>query len=241
MVGTIALRKEDAFENQEPTAIRGEVLARYRALREISKRHHSGALDFLSKDAIMHHAHRLGLADGKTLILDCMDELTLAFDLAIHTAPVGRSRAIDRYARSARFSRGSDEALVLEAMRNARFAVILVQGRYHAAGLTVTDLFRKTQLWLVDEGLETSLPEGTAFATRYFTPDRFSMTAGVGVPVDLSLLTDAIAFAPQLLRKSPAEVPDDRRFAEAIYRAAIADGTMEGITFQDPTGSDDAT
>jgi hypothetical protein len=240
MVAAVALRNEDAFENQGPTAIRGEVLARYRALREISKRLHSDALDFLSEDAIMHQARRLGLADGKTLILDSMDELTLAFDLAIHTAPVGRSRAIDRYARSARFASGSDEALVLEAMRNARFAVILVQRRHQAAGLEVTDLFRKTELWLVDEGLEISLPEGTAFATRYFTPDRFSMTAGVGMPVDLPMLTDAITSAPQLLRKSPAEVPDDRRFAEAIYRAAIADGTMEGITYRDPTHTGDA-
>ncbi len=40
---------------------------------------------------------------------------------------------------------------------------------------------------------------------------------------------------PHLLRKSSAEVPDDRRFAEAIYRAAVADGTMEGMRFQDPT------
>jgi hypothetical protein len=240
MVAAVALQKEPAFENQEPMAIRGEVLARYRQLREISKRHHSNVMDFLSKDAIMHHARRLGLAVGRTLILDSMDELTLAVDLAIHTAPADRSRAIDRYARSARFAHGSDEALVLEAMCNARFAVVLVQRRHQAAGLIVTDLFRKTELWLVDEGLEISLPAGTAFATRYFTPDRFSMTAGVGMPVDFTVLTNAIESAPQLLRKSPAQVPDDRRFAEAVYRATIADGTMEGITYRDPTGADDA-
>jgi hypothetical protein len=37
-------------------------------------------------------------------------------DLAIHTAPPGRSRVIDRYARSAQLPPGSDEALMLEAM-----------------------------------------------------------------------------------------------------------------------------
>ena len=65
---------------------------------------------------MLQHARRLGLAHGKTLMLDSIDELPLAFDLAIHTAPVGRSRAIDRYARSAQFAQGSDEALVLGAM-----------------------------------------------------------------------------------------------------------------------------
>jgi hypothetical protein len=234
------LRKENVFEHQAPIPSRGEVLARYRHLREMSKRHHSKAMDFLSKDAILQHARRLGLADGKNLILGSMEELTLAFDLAIHTAPADRSRAIERYARSAQFEPDSDEALVLEAMCNARFAVVLVQRRHQAAGLIVTDLFRKIELWLVDEGLELSLSEGTAFATRYYTPDRFSMTAGVGVPIDHVLLTRALESAPQLLRRSRAEAIEDRRFAETIYRAAIADGIMEGVTYQDPAGTGDA-
>lgn len=234
------LRTQIAFEHQTPTPSRGDVLARYRHLREISKRHHSKVMDFLSRDTILHHARRLGLAAGKTLLLDSMDELTLAFDLAIHTALVGRSRAIDRYARSTRFAQGSDEALVLEAMCDARFAVVLVQRRHQVAGLLVTDVFRKIELWLVDEGLEMSLPEGSAFATRYFTPDGFAMTAGVGMPVDLVLLTSAVESVPQLVRRSRAEAIEDRRFAEAVYRAAIADGIMEGISYQDPAGAGDA-
>ena len=60
---------------------RTEVLARYRHLREISKQHHSAALDFLSKDAVMSQARRLGLAQGKTLVLDSMDDLNLALTL----------------------------------------------------------------------------------------------------------------------------------------------------------------
>jgi len=238
VVVAVAVRTEDIVEPQVPS--RGEVLTRYRHLREISKRHHSAALKLLSRDAILHHARRLGLTDGKILILDSMDELTLAFDLAIHTAPAGRSRAIDRYARSTRFASGSDEVLVLEAMCNARFAIVVVRRQHPSAGLIVTDLFLKIDLWLMDEGLEVSLPVGTVFATRYFAPDRFVVTAGVGMPVDLDLLTSAIELVPVLLRKPRAETIDDRRFAEAIYRAAIAEGIMENMTYQDPTGSDDS-
>ena len=101
MVAAVALRKENLFENETATPSRGDVLARYRRMREISKRHNCNVMKFLSKDAILHQARRLGLAEGKTLILDSMDQLTLAIDLAIHTAAVDRSRAIDRYARSA--------------------------------------------------------------------------------------------------------------------------------------------
>jgi hypothetical protein len=241
MVAAAALRKENACESENATPSRGDVLARYRRMREISKRHHSNVMKLLSKDSILQQARRLGLADGKTLVLDSMDELMLAIDLAIHTAAAGRSRAIDRYARSAQFAPGSDEALVLEAMRDARFAVVLVQRRHQAAGLIVTDVFRKIGLWLVDEGLEISLPEGSAFATRYYTPDRFSMTAGVGMPVDLELLARAVASMPQLLRRSGVETIEDRRFAEAVYRAAIADGIMEGVTYQDPADAGGAS
>ena len=100
------------------------MLARYRHLREISKQHHANAMDFLSGDAVLSHARRLGLAHGKDLILESTNLLTLAFDLAIHTAPEGRSRAIDRYARSTRYAAGSDEALALEALCDARFAIL---------------------------------------------------------------------------------------------------------------------
>jgi hypothetical protein len=238
MVAAVGLRKEDSVEAQASSPSRSEVLARYRHLREIGKRHHANAMKYLSQDTILHHARRLGLMLGKTVILDNMDELTLAYDLAIYTAPDGRSRTIDRYARSARFAPGSDEALMLEAMSNARFTVVLVERRHPSAGLIVTDLFRKIELWLMDEGLEASLPVGTAFATRYYAPDRFVMTAGVGMPVDAGLLTSVVESTPQLLRKSRTEAIEDRRFAEAVYRAAIADGIMEGISYEDPAVRD---
>lgn len=157
----------------------------------------------------------------------------MAFDLAIHTAPKDRSRAIDRYSRAARLAPESDEALVLEALRRARFSIICLVRRHAVAGLIVRDLFRRDEFWLVDEGLESSLPEGAALATRLYTPEGFAMTAGVLVPLDIELMEDAIANTPQLLRKRWEEVIDERRFAEAIYRVALASGLMEQVAYQD--------
>lgn len=233
-MGTAMLCAHGELEYQASAPSRGDVLARYRRLREISKRHHSEVLNFLPRHAVLDQARRLGLAVGRTILLDNMDEITLAFDLAIHTSPAGRSRAIDRYARSTAFPQGSDEALVLDAMRGACFAIIIVKDRHPAAGLLVTDVFRESDLWLVDEGLEMSLPKGAACATRYCKPEDFAMTAGVCVPLDLVLLGTIVAAVPQLLSKALGEVVGDRRFAEAVYRAAIADGTTEMVSYQDP-------
>lgn len=238
-MGTAALRADSAPQQQTSSVSRDEVLARYRRLRELGMQHHAKALDFLARDALLQQARRLGLAHGRTFVLDDMDELTLAFDLAIHAAPAGRTRAIDRYARSARLPEGSDEAILLEAKRNARFAILIVQDRHPAAGLLVTDSVRETELWLMDEGLEQSLSKGDMFATRYYRPAEFAMTAGVIIPMDLTLLEAAILSLPPLGDISLVALLDDRRFAEALYRAALADGIMEKVAFRDPTPPDD--
>ena len=101
MAVAVIPREDNAFANDNPPLARNAVLARYRQLREISKRHHHDILKLISGDAMLQQARRLGLAQGRTLILDDMEEMSYVFDLAIYTAPPRRSRAIDRYARSA--------------------------------------------------------------------------------------------------------------------------------------------
>ena len=234
MAAAALVLRETSVEEIGADWNRREVLARYRRLREISKRHHHELLNFVSRGALLHQAQRLGLARGKTFILDDMDELSYAFDLAIHTAPPDRSRAIDRYARSARLDPQSDEALVLEAMRRARFSILAVERRHETAGLIAIDLVRRTEVWLVDIGLESCMPKGSVMATRLFAPERFSMTAGANVPFELEdMLPDVADLLPRLSCKPLHELIDDRRFAEAIYRAALAGGIMARVKYQD--------
>jgi hypothetical protein len=212
---------------------RDEVLARYRRLRAVSIDLHSEILNSLSADAVLRCARRLGVAQGRTLILEEMDDLHFAFDLAIYTAEAGRSRAIDRYARSAQLTPGSDEALVLAAMREAHFCILAIKRHHETAGMIATDLIRGTEHWLVDIGLESSIPDGYLMATRLFTPDRFAMTAGVDVPIDWSFIGEVLDLVPQLARKPIRIAVDDRRFAEAIYRIALEGGIMRQMVFQD--------
>jgi hypothetical protein len=209
------------------------VLARYRRLREISGRHQQEAVNLVPQDAVWYQARRLGLAIGRTVMFDDV-EVKYVFDLAIHTARPGRTPAIDRYARAARFAPESDEARMLEAMRNSQFTLFLVEHRHETAGLIVTDLVRQREIWLVDEGMESTFSEGAIFATRIYTPDFFSMTAGAGVPVDLELLEDLLDEMSPLAHKGIQAAVDDRRFAEAVFRIAIGSGLTERIGFQDP-------
>ena len=214
---------------------REEVLTRYRRLREISKRHQTEAVRYVPHSALLDQARRIGLAVGKTLVAESMDELTLAFDLALYTAPPGRSRGIERYARSAAVAAGSDDEVVLEAMRQARFSVWQVERRHEAVGLVVQDLMRENSLWLVDESLEQTAPEGMSVAMRVIMPEAFAMTCGVIVPVDAMLLDEVFEEVLGRIRGEADAIANDRRFATTIYRMAVLEGLMDQVGFVDPS------
>jgi hypothetical protein len=213
---------------------RDEITRRYRHLREISRRINDGLVKHVPASAIIKLARRFGLAERRTLVLESMDQMAFLFDLAIYTAPPERTRPIDRYARTVQFESGSDEARVLEAMVNARFILGTIERRHETAGLIIRDLLREKDVWLVDEGLECSTAGGGALVTRVFTPDEFSVTTGVVMPVDAAILDDAFDdVLPRLRNHTPEEICDDRRFAEAIYRTAMEHGIMDYIGFQE--------
>ena len=234
MTTTAAVRQpDDAAIRGSASLTRAELLVRYRRLREIGKQHHSSLLKFIAKNAVLSQARRLCLAKGKTLLLNSWEDINLVFDLLIYTAPQHRTRGIDRYARATKFALKSNEGLVVQAMQNARFSIITFTRRHPIAGLIVKDLYRGIECWLVDEGLEGSLPIGAVLATRLYSVDDFAMTTGISVPLDGELIMHVIADTPQLHRKKPEYVIDDFRFAEAIYRAAVVSGSVAQIVYQD--------
>jgi hypothetical protein len=208
----------------QETVPQREILGRYRHLRAISTRHHSATLDCLARSAMLEQAKHLGLAWGQILCPESEAEMTLLFDLAIHTAKPGRSRAIDRYAKSVSLQSGSDEALTLEAMRRARFSVWRIERQHETAGAIVTDLLRDSETWLVDEGLALSAELGMTLASRLCWPADFAMTCGVIVPIDAELMEEALFDSAVWLRHTdPNQLADDPRFATATRIALRAD------------------
>lgn len=104
-----------------PPLSRTEILARYRRLRQISKEQHEAVLDIIAPDVLLDWAKRLDLTKSKAVVLENDNEMTLPEDLAIYLPRLGHAHPLDRYARGARFAPNSDEAIVLAAMRRARF------------------------------------------------------------------------------------------------------------------------
>ena len=113
-------------------------------------------MDIIAPDVVLTWAKRLGLMQGKTLVLESEYEIILAEDLATYLPRPGRSHPLDRYAWAAQFAPDSDEAIVLEAMRHPHFSLWRVERRHETAGLILRDLLRGGEIWLVDEAMETN-------------------------------------------------------------------------------------
>jgi hypothetical protein len=206
-----------------------EILTRYRRLRQISKEHHHAVLDIIAPDVLLDWAKRLGLTEGRTVVLESEHEMTLAEDLATYLPRLGRSHPLDRYARAAQFALGSDEALMLEAMRHARFSLWRVERRHETAGLILGDVLRGEETWLVDETMEQNPPLGAAMAGRLLRPEGFAMTARIVVPVTPDLIKEVFDRTPALRSAKGDVLAGDPRFAIGIYRAAVATGAMDSV------------
>ncbi|HEX7565680.1 MAG TPA: hypothetical protein VF396_20905, partial [Bradyrhizobium sp.] len=189
-------------------------------------------------DVVLDWARRLDLTQGKAVVTDSEYEIGLAEDLAIYVARLGRSHPLDRYARAAAFAPGSDEAIVLEAMRHARFSLWRIERRHPTTGLILRDLLRDEETWLVDEAMAKNAPLGVEMAARLLQPDDFAMTARLIVPVIPDLMTlpdlmeEVFTRAPALRRIRGDVLARDPRFAIGIYRAAVATGAMDFVRFK---------
>jgi hypothetical protein len=229
---TAMAARVEAVEGEMVPA-RSEVLARYRRLRAISRDIHNKLIERIPHDAVLRQARKIGLAKGRTFILDSFDDLHFAFDFAIYSADPGSSRAIDRYAETAQLAPESEEAEVLAAMRQTRFVVVVCEGRHPVAGVLASDRLRDETLWIMDEGWESSLRPGMMMATRIMPLDDFAMTTGIGFPFDVGLLRETLHEPGPFWRKDMCEMADDRRFAQAVCRVAVKNDVLRKITFED--------
>jgi hypothetical protein len=77
-----------------------------------------------------------------------------------------------------------------------------------------------------------------SLAMRLGTPNLFAMTGGINLPVDREVMKGVPDEVLPRVRGTPDWVADDRRFATAICRVAVAQGLMERIGFAETPPSE---
>jgi hypothetical protein len=168
---------------------------------------------------LAEQAKKLGLPVGEEMAQLDEGELAYAFDLAIYTAPPGRSRAIDRVARQ-HASLKTEAVLVLNGLIRSWVSVFRVVGPHPDMGLVLEDMLLGGEVWVVDEALDELGQPGTVFAARIARVWGFALTCGVVARLDEAMLAGFRAVIGQG-GVDPAEVTDDPRFARAMWQRAL--------------------
>ena len=160
---------------------RTEVLAEYRPIRAGIRRVLREATKACGQ-ADLNRAVKQVAPWAEAAELEEADTAEMLVDVALFEPNQRGRRAFDRFLadRGERLD-AADRALA-ERMAGAWFSIFRVAGRHEAVGLWLEDLLAgDRRLWLVDEALEASAPEGAVLGMRLFEAGPFH--AGFGIIV----------------------------------------------------------
>ncbi len=197
-----------------------ELWEMYRRCAALRVRMQAEALRALPPDRVLAECKALGLAVERELYQADEGELAFAYDLAIYTAPPGRSRAIDRLAGRLAGRSGEEAALVLNALSQAWMSVFRVLGPHHEAGLLLEDVVLGGEAWVLDEALADHAAPGTVLGLRLGRVAGFAITTGV-----VAVLDDALAAQVERLVDGDMALAEEMlaspRFVRTIWQRGL--------------------
>jgi hypothetical protein len=212
-----------------------DLVERYRHLRRVAGDIQNGALALVQYSHLTDFGRRVGIPSRRGVLNEDRGNQKLVFDLAIHTARPGRSRAIDRYARTVSFVPGSDEARLLQAVQRARFCFFRFESRHPVAGAVAYEIIEQRQFHFMDVSVGLSGETGDAYVGRLVEIDGCRMSCLTIVPVNQEVLDRAGDRFPADAGGSMADKFQDARYAIAFYRTAVEYGIMQQTVTFDPS------
>jgi hypothetical protein len=217
-----------------------ELLARYKHLRQVGLELNNRLVKTLSKSVLDEGGKKLGILKRNVLTLDTEDELSVLMDYCIYDVRRKGANAVEHYLTASPPAADSDEMVLLQAMRQARFTVVAVESAEPGVGVHVRDLLRDESLFLVDIGLSRSASRGMVLAARVTAPEGTSMTTGAALPVGVLPPAERDRFLEALV--GPSKGADFRNLSPeraseltaTIIRTCLRRGAAERIKYVDP-------
>jgi hypothetical protein len=215
----------EAAEALEPGGrplTREEVLVAYRPIRAAVRRVLREAVRTCSRADLTRAAKQLGLWDEGRIVAD-EDATEMLADVALFEPNQRGRRAFDRFLDAEARRLAPADLEVARRMAGAFFSIFRLAARHEAAGVRLEDLLEADrQLWLVDEGLETSAPDGLVFGMRLFDAGPFHAGFGIVAPAD----QETVEFAVEA-RARGARSPFRHSLAATLYGDGLRAGTAD--------------
>lgn len=217
-----------------------ELLARYTHLRQVGLELNNRLVETLDRGALDEGGKKLGILKRNVLALDTEDEIAVLMDYCLHDVRRHGLNAVERYLAESSPDPGSDEWVLLQALRQSRYSVLVVESTEPGVGVHVRDLLRDEPLFLVDVGLGSTAAVGMILAGRVMAPEGIGMTTGAALPVGVLSPAERARFLNGLKATfegrdfgnlSPAEASE---LAAAAIRTCLRQGAAERIAYVEP-------
>jgi hypothetical protein len=169
----------------------------------------------------MHFPRWCGLL-GYALKAD--DAAEMLADVALFEPNQRGQRAFDRFITERGERLAPTDRALADRMAMARFSIFRIAGRHEVAGLWLEDMLAgDRRLWIVDEALEASGPEGAVISMRLFDAGPFHAGFGIIVQPD----DETIGFCLRA-KEDGARMPFRYSLAATLYGDQLRAGAPPG-------------
>jgi hypothetical protein len=214
-----------------------ELVERYKELRTKARPLSNTLAKSLPRDVIHEVADRLGMREGKQIILETEDEIVVVMDTGVFDLRRNGENAVQRFLRERPPPEGSDERMILESMLSARHSIFQVERAQAGVGVLFHDLLREEEVFVWDIGFSQTAHRGALMAARLYSPGEITMTTGAGLPIDRELFQDLL---PRLAAfVDPAteqfDLSDPQKASECaitIIRECVRAGASSSIRYE---------
>jgi hypothetical protein len=216
------------------------LLTRYQHLRQVGLRLNNRLVKTLAKRDLDEGGKKLGILKGNVLTLDSEDEIAVLMDYCLYDVRRQGVNAVERFLAKSPPPPDSDEMVLLQAMRQARFTLIAAESAERGVGVHVRDLLRDEPLFVVDVGFSRSISPDMVLAARLMAPEGMVMTTGAALPVGVLPPPERGRYLWGLAAKvkgadprnlSPAQAS---QFTAVVLRACLEEGAAAHIEYVDP-------
>jgi hypothetical protein len=165
---------------------RDEALMLYRPIRAAIRRILSAAVPVCNQADLTRAAKQLGLwAEGKIFLPEGDKAAEMLSDIALFEANQRGRRAFDHFLSDKARQFDATDFELAQRMGKAFFSLFHCTARHGTAGIWIDDLLDGNRsLWLMDEGMEASVPTRETFGMRLFDAGEFHVGLGIVVPAD---------------------------------------------------------
>ena len=223
------------------------LLPRYKQLRQVALPLNTRLVETLPRNVLDEGGKKLGILKKNTLVLDSEDEIAVLMDYCIYDIRRQGLNAVERFLNETPPPEGSDERVLLEAMRQARFSLVEVEASEPGVGVQVRDVLRDESLFIVDVGFSSTARPRMVLAARIMAPAGITMTTGAALPFSTLSVAERARVLQEVttilggadFRDVSAEKASE--VTTLIIRTCLQKGAAEKIRYSDLEGTNAPT